>query len=449
MTVEVSDRSRLLGALLDHIDEGVLVTDASGRVDMINKVATQLLNLSESDPLTHLSKITSAALYRSLFQAALAAGDRDALSRVREGTIHFDIRVEGAVERILDVRASALRIGETWWRLIVLRDVTELRCIQAKVGKIEGVGLIDNDPKMRLIIDQVMQVAATEAFVLLQGESGTGKGMVARLIHENSKRSKGPFVVVNCAAIPESLMETEFFGHVKGAFTGAIQDRQGRFEKANGGTLFLDEISELSLSMQAKMLRVLQDLTYESVGSSKSHTANVRIICAANISLRDAIDNRRFRADLYYRLNVFSITIPPLRERIGDIPLLFQHFLTTLASRGYRQRFIVTEPVMALLLRYPWPGNVRELQNVVEHAVICARGDQIVVESLPRDLQRYADDRESDADERVATAVSHDAMRGQIRLALRRAQGNRSRAAKMLGIDRVTLWRRMRRFELS
>ncbi|WP_123401314.1 sigma-54 interaction domain-containing protein [Inmirania thermothiophila] len=306
-------------------------------------------------------------------------------------------------------------------------------------------GPISRDPQMLALLRRIEQVAPTEATVLLEGESGTGKGVIARLIHTRSRRKRGPFVAVNCAAIPETLIEAELFGHVRGAFTGAVTDREGRFAAAEGGTLFLDEIGELPLHLQAKLLKVLQDRTYEPVGSSHSRSSDARVICATNLDLREAVRRGRFRADLYYRISVIPLTLPPLRERKGDIPLLIEHFTRRLAARGYTPaRF--TAPALRRMLDYPWPGNIRELENAVEHALICADGGEVTPEDLPQNLRTPMPAASTPAPPRPA--ADPEAERRRILEALHRCRGRRAEAARLLGIDRTTLWRRMRRLGL-
>jgi len=350
--------------------------------------------------------------------------------------------------RCFQIRTGAIarEKGESL-RLILLRDVTEAARLRAGNGD-QVNGFITRDPHMVALLRQLQQAAPTEACILLQGESGTGKNVLARMVHRLSTRANFPFVEVNCAAIPSELLESEFFGHVKGAFTGATAARSGRFLAAHHGTLFLDEIGEVPLYLQAKFLKAVQERTFEPVGSDKSLTVNVRIISATNRNLKDAVEARQFRADLYYRLSVVTLHIPPLRHRKTDIPLLIEHFMNQLVLRGY-SRAVLAPDVLRLFLDYPWPGNVRELENVLEHALICACDGIIQKESLPRDLRDFAENRTSVPMPTAAAGDNESKLRGQILFALKRTNGNKAAAAKLLGIDRTTLWRRMRRLGIE
>jgi transcriptional regulator with GAF, ATPase, and Fis domain len=259
--------------------------------------------------------------------------------------------------------------------------------LREEVSAVQGLGdIVGASPALKKVLQQIELVASTDATVLVTGESGTGKELVARAIHERSPRRERPMVKVNCGAIPEPLFESEFFGHVKGAFTGAMRDKPGRFELAEGGTLFLDEIGEVPLAMQAKLLRALQEREIERVGDTRSRKVNVRIIAATNRDLKREVAEGRFRQDLFYRLSVFPIDNPPLRERRDDLPLLAEHFLKSAAQRFHRRPPRLTPGTVRALSAYDWPGNVRELQNVLERAVIFSQGGPLQLDTLPTPL---------------------------------------------------------------
>jgi two-component system response regulator AtoC len=324
------------------------------------------------------------------------------------------------------------------------------------LGNDEGrsqVALIGDSPVLRQVIDVVERVAKTNATVLITGESGTGKEVVARLLHGSSGRTAGPFIAVNCGAIPETLIESELFGHAKGAFTGATEARAGKFVQAHGGTLFLDEIGELPLGMQVKLLRVLQERELTPVGDSRSRTIDVRIIAATNVDLESMSQQGKFRQDLYYRLEVLPIQLPALRERIEDIPLLARHFLDD-ANRRMGASVEVAEDAMAILKLYLWPGNVREMENLIERLVILDRSGTITAADLPPRVRK-------DQTTTAVAAAAAELARGSIDLtatlaaieatlieqALRQAKGNRTHAAESLGLSRTTLVDKLKRRE--
>ena len=308
----------------------------------------------------------------------------------------------------------------------------------------EDERIIGSSPSMQVLWEMIVQVAPTEATVLISGESGTGKELVASALHHKSLRSNGPFIKVNCAALAENLLESELFGHEKGAFTGADCRRDGRFVQAQGGTLFLDEIGETSPAMQAKMLRVLQERQVRPVGSSESIREDVRIVAATNRDLEEEVRAGRFREDLFYRLNVVVLDVPPLREREGDIPLLADFFLHRFAERNKRTVQGITPECMDVLNRYPWPGNVRELENAIERGVILMRGEYLDVTGLPIAVQRWAGMNQKQEPEQPATL--REAERLLILKTMEETGGNRSEAARRLQITRKTLLNKLKKY---
>jgi transcriptional regulator with PAS, ATPase and Fis domain len=295
-------------------------------------------------------------------------------------------------------------------------------------------GIIGRDSQMLAIFKQIRDVAGYDFPVHLSGETGTGKELVATAIHAESRRAGAPFVPINCGALPEGLIETELFGHVKGAFSGAIRDKKGRFELADGGTVFLDEVAELSNTMQVKLLRFLQEGRFERVGAENTQTVNTRVISATNRNLKKEVERNRFREDLFYRLNVIPIHLPPLRERKNDIALLVEHFLQDAADRYGREPLMLSSGALSLMLDYRWPGNVRELQNAIQFAFVKCSGKVIEIDDLPLELREAADvcGRRGPARKLDLEAV---------RKALARTGGNKAKAAKLMGVGRATLYR--------
>ncbi len=326
------------------------------------------------------------------------------------------------------------------------RQVEEDTAVGRPFGE-ENSRIIGRSKVMQDLWAMIMQVAPTEATVLIHGESGTGKELVAAALHHNSLRKKGPLVKVNCAALAETLLESELFGHERGAFTGADKRREGRFVQAQSGSLFLDEIGETSPAMQVKLLRVLQEHELQRVGGQETVNVDVRIITATNRKLEDEVAAGRFREDLYYRLNVVVLQVPPLRERHGDIPLLTEYFLHKFAAKNGRQVSGVTPECMDVLNRYPWPGNVRELENSLERGVILMRGEYLETSGLPEAVQRWAGMNEPREEDRPATLK--EAEKALILKTLEETGGNRSETARRLQITRKTLLNKLKGYDIK
>ncbi len=326
--------------------------------------------------------------------------------------------------------------------------VSQVSFLRSELSKKYGE-IIGESAAIKEVIMLIDRVAATNASVLITGESGTGKEITALTIHQASPRKEYPFVAVNCAALPEQLLESELFGHEKGAFTGAAALKPGRFEIADKGTVFLDEIGEMSPTMQAKLLRVLQERAFERVGGTETLHVDVRIISATNIDIKKAVEEGKFREDLYYRLNVVHIHLPPLRERKEDIPLLVNYFLKKYMLGTYPVKNISPE-AMELLMNYHWPGNIRELQNVIERSIIICPGDTILPEHLPKELQQ----QQSNAVETIVhfpdTGISLEEVEKQLILtALKKSKGNQTKAAQLLGITRSALIYRSQKYNIK
>ena len=308
--------------------------------------------------------------------------------------------------------------------------------------------IIGTSSAMRTIITQIEQFAPSTATVLITGETGTGKQLVAEMIHALSPRANRPLVQINCGALPESLLESELFGHVKGAFTSAYRDHQGRFELADGGTIFLDEIGEMSTSAQVRLLRVLQEGAFERVGGTKTNRVDTRVIAATNKDLKELVDAGKLRDDLYYRINVFHLRLPPLRERPADIPLLAQHFIHRYAKKNNKNVRGLGEHAVKALLQHPWSGNVRELENVIEHGVIMTRGDRITIDNLPDGFQQKNDS----PDGNIMIPLGSSALAAEalvIQRTLEMTKGDKEAAAEILGFSTRTLYRKIREHNLA
>ncbi len=377
--------------------------------------------------------------------------------------------VDGCRERLLleGGRRAPVEINTTFLRdeegtlvglTAVLEDLSELERLRTELREQNSwQNVIGRSPAMRAVFQQMETVAGTDATLLITGESGTGKEVVARAVHYASPRKNGPFVAVNCAALSETLLESELFGHVRGAFTGAVRDKPGRFELAAGGTILLDEIGDTSPALQAKLLRVLQERSFERVGDTKTRSVDVRIIAATNKELRQEVQTGAFREDLYFRLAVVPIELPPLRERRDDIPLLVDHFVQKVLPKYYAgdiDRFEgVSKRALAVLMDYDWPGNVRELEHAIEFAMISTPTDRIERAYLPGPIQAHAGlsgdggPVEEDGGPVVGSGVDPETER--LRRALERNRWNVTRSARDLGISRTTLWRRMKKHGLA
>lgn len=308
--------------------------------------------------------------------------------------------------------------------------------------------LVFKDRKMGLLLELVHTIADTMATVLISGESGTGKTMLARYIHDQSPRRERPFGKISCGALSETLLESEIFGHVRGAFTGAIRDKKGKFEEAHGGTIFLDDVNCASPNLQMKLLRVLQERVIERVGGNTPIQVDVRIITATNASLQEEVARSNFREDLYYRINVVNFNIPPLRERISDIEPLIEHFIQRFNQSHHRQIKGLTRSALQSCLRYPWPGNVRELENVVEREVLLSLGEFIVPETLPPEIKAAGQLGPPGAGDLNLEEARGQAERQILLETLERCKWNRQLSAKALGISRTTLFNKMKRFQL-
>ncbi len=353
----------------------------------------------------------------------------------------------------VDIQELRVAVEKASMRVRLLRKNLELsRRLDEKFG-FEGV--IGNSPSMQRVMDKLRSLAPTDSTVLIQGESGTGKEIVARALHQNSERKNKPFVPLNIAALPESTLESELFGHEAGAFTGAATKRIGKFEYANGGTLFLDEVGEMPMSTQVRLLRVLEERKITRLGSNEELEINVRLVAATNADLQEMVKKGTFRKDLYYRISVVSIFLPPLTERRGDIPLLIEHFLKQVAGSRKRPLPTVTKPVQQALMAYSWPGNIRELRNVVESMVVQDTDGRLELDDLPTEIAPLGQAHDGAAGDGISLGADGligrpltDVEKFYIQRTLELTAGKRDEAAKLLGIGERTLYRKIKEFDL-
>ena len=434
-------RSALSGVLRD---EGYTVDAVESGEQCLDRVVREVFDiivldiwLPGLDGLATLGRLRQMKVDSQVVMISGHGNIESAVKAIKTGAFDF-------VEKPVSLEKTVLVIRNAMRQRHLEAENRALRARVDRAGKMVGESLL-----MRQLREQVAMAAPTNGRVLIFGENGTGKELVARTVHALSRRRNQPFVEVNCAAIPEDLIESELFGHVKGAFTGAVADRKGRFEAAHTGTIFLDEIGDMSLKTQAKVLRVLQEQVTEPVGSTLHVQVDVRVLAATNKDLRAEIRAGHFREDLYFRLNVIPIFVPPLRERAQDIPLLVDHFVADFAAEYGRRAKTITPAAMARLQMYRWPGNIRELRNVIERVVIMAPEDDIT----DRDLAFLAADSplEKLPDNVNLPAVPLYTARDQferdyILRELAHQQGNISRTAEVLGVERSNLYRKMRTF---
>ena len=438
-------------AILDTLREAVLAVDSQQRLIGLNQAARDLLG---QDPTSVISKPVC-----DLFGVD-SCPTESLRETMRTGQRILDyqtaIRLADGSDGQILIRTVPLRDSEgaIYGAALILGDVTEVTALRKEVsGRLHLGGIIGRNRKMQQLYHLIEDVAPSDASVLIRGESGTGKELVARAVHQTSPRGDGPFIQVNCSALSENLLESELFGHVRGAFTGAVTSRHGRFEEARGGTLFLDEIGDVSPVVQVKLLRVLQEKVIERVGDNQPVPVDVRIVSATNRDLEELLARGTLREDFYYRIKVVSLAIPPLRERREDIPLLTLHFLSRLRRITLPETTdpaaiptdLVSAEAVELLMHHAWPGNVRELENALEHAQVLSRGGTIQPRHLPPEILGAGKTPAS-----LRQIPRHTAAEKQaISDALSRTGWNRSRAARQLGIDRTTLWRKIKEYGLE
>ncbi len=439
------EQKNISSIIFDSIGEGVFTTDHDCRITSFNKAAEKISGFSRHEA---VGKYCFDIFRTDLCQTRCALRNT-----LQNGTSVSNVRVT-IITR--DGRKTPISVSTTLLRdeenrcvgaVEFFRDLSEIESLQDKVSKLNSFeNLVSSNEKMQHIFELLPEIAESECNVLIQGPSGSGKELLAQALHNLSPRKHNSYIRINCAALPETLLESELFGYVRGAFTDAKRDKPGMFYLAQGGTLLLDEIGDMPLPLQVKLLRVLNNGEYQPLGSTRMLQTDARIITSSNRVLKDLVEEGKFREDLYYRINVINIQIPPLRERLEDLPLLVEHFINKLRSKRKKDIRGVSPTVLRLLRAYEFPGNVRELENAIEHAFVICRGNTIEEKHLPeRILEAIRKKGESNGRASYG-ATSEESI---IREALERNRGNRNKTAEELGMHRSTLWRKMEKYNIS
>ncbi len=424
--------------ILDSLHEGLVTVSKEFKVTFFNSAAARMTGLSPENVLGKpCNHVCGSELCRFECPIALVLESGKNLT-------DFETRVRSGNGRSIPVKlnAAVLRRGteEPTGAVISFRDMTELNQTESHLNSNHFCGIISSCKEMTDIFDLILEFSNSDATVLIQGETGTGKEMVANAIQTTSKRKEKRYVKVNCSVLPPPLLTSELFGHARGAFTDAVRQRIGRFELANHGTLFLDEISEMSLQMQAQLLRVLQEGTFERVGESSTRSVNVRIIAATNINIEQAVSSGSFREDLLYRLNVIPIQLPPLRDRIEDIPHLVSHFIEKFSILYKKKIIAIDDDALNMLMCYAWPGNIRELENALEFAFVRSRRNRSLCAcSLPPYLREEAICPNNDE-----LCDPHQIKNTDLIQLLIKHHWNQTKVARVLGVNRTTIWRRLK-----
>jgi PAS domain S-box-containing protein len=433
------------GAILESISDGVFTVNLEWRITSFNRAAEEITGIPRREA---VGRRCSDVFRCSMCEIGCALERTLRTGKPIIGMTGFIINADGAripisvsTAVLRDSRGAIIGGAETF------RDLSEIEALKQELeGRYQVGDLVSRSPQMQRVFEVLPPVAESPSTVLILGETGTGKELMARTIHQLSPRGAGPFVAVNCGALPDTLLESELFGYKAGAFTGATKDKPGRFRAAAGGSIFLDEIGEISPALQVRLLRVLQDKKYEPLGSNRSETVDARVIVATNKNLGEQVRRGAFREDLYYRVNVVRVELPPLRKRREDIPLLVDQFITRFNRLQNKDIQGAAPEALSLLLAHDWRGNVRELENVIERSFILCRSGLIGIEHLPEELTAGRPPAPAAADMKK----TRDLLEAQaIRTALDRNDGNRTAAARELGIHKSTLFRKMKRLNMN
>ncbi|HOV39359.1 MAG TPA: sigma 54-interacting transcriptional regulator [Spirochaetales bacterium] len=432
-------------AILESISDGVFTVDREWRITSFNRAAEKITGVPRKEA---IGQRCSDVFRSSLCGPSCPLQQTLNTGKPIIGKSAYIIDAEG---NRIPISISTAVLSDPEGRVIggaeTFRDLSEVEALRRELeGKFQVGDLTSRSPLMQRVFEVLPAIAASISTVLILGETGTGKERVARTIHSLSPRNRGPFIAVNCGALPDTLLESELFGYKAGAFTGAVKDKPGRFSLAKGGTIFLDEIGEISPALQVKLLRVLQERTFEPLGGTRSETSDVRIIVATNKDLSELVKQGIFREDLYYRVNVVRIELPPLRRRKEDIPLLVDQFITRFNRLQGKSVQGITAEALSLLIAHDWPGNIRELENTIERSFILWREGYIGIEHLPEELITHPAEKSS----KLEIQSAHDILDAEaILAALERNAFNRSAAARDLGIHKTTLFRKIKKLGIS
>jgi len=451
---------QILNQIIDSMADGVFTMDIHGRIASWNRSMERISGYSAKEALGQSCQLLQCSrcfgkkcpsdIKKCKIVEYGASEAKECFLRHKGG---YDVPIIKNASAVRDENNSIIGVVET------VTDLSDLNKARQKANeaelRLQEIHRLDNiigkSNAMRRVFDSIRAAAASEATILVNGESGTGKELAASAIHYNSRRSKGPLVIVNCSALSESLLESELFGHVKGAYTGAVRDRAGRFEAADGGSIFLDEIGELSPLIQVKLLRVLQERKIERVGESRERKVDIRIITATHQDLLDVVRKGHFREDLYYRLKVFPVFMPPLRERKEDVPLLTSHFVTAFNTKTNKTIKGLSQEAMRMFMDYSWPGNVRELENAIEHAFVLCNQDQIGPPDLPIEIRQpdYSEICPQPFGVPAGTRVKRKKLSKQVlRELLDQCEWNKAEVARRVGLSRTSIWQYMKKWDI-